>query len=90
MDNYLHIHPAIKELTDIQLLLQVQFCQSETEEEISEEQLENEESLEMRRISNYEQNLPFDTKINVKEKIEKNNKELADRVISQDEMQAKT
>ena len=85
MDNYLHIHPTIQEMNEVQLLLQVQFCQSETEEDEPEEQPENEESLKMRRRSKYEHSLSFETKIGIKQSIKEANTKLANRVINENE-----
>ena len=38
MENYLHIHPTIKEVDEVQEILQVHYCQYESEEDSSKNQ----------------------------------------------------
>ena len=47
MENFLHIHPAIKEVEEVQELLQVHYCQYDSEGDSSDEEIENEASEKM-------------------------------------------
>ena len=38
LENYLHLHPAIKEVEEVQDILQVHYCQYESEEEDSSDE----------------------------------------------------
>ena len=82
--NYLHLHPAIKEVEEVQEILQVHYCQYESEEEESSSDEETEtQNPRLQEHLDYLHNLPAREKKRVTAAIAKSNEEMSQRVIQE-------
>ena len=76
MENYLHIHPAIKGVDEVQEILQVHYCQYESEKDSSDEEIENEESEKMKEHLRFLHGLPARIKKRVEAAVAQANEEI--------------
>ena len=81
MENYLHIHPAIREVEEVQEVLQIHYCQYDSEGDSSDEEIENEASEKMTEHLKYVQNLPMRMKKKVRMAVAQANDEMIQRAV---------
>ena len=58
LENYLHLHPTIKEVDEVQEILQVHYCQNESEEDCSDEEIGDKMSKRMQEHLKFVHDLP--------------------------------